>query len=272
MSTKIYHGYTLPLTNHASFPTVLQYLGRKRKSIVSRAERDGTEVVTRMSVYNLDATFLGRNKDKKSSGSCALVNAMTHISEQARIVKERQIRSPYDWSCSVVVLKGRHRLLALLFCENERLERIMRSILEPYPYWDNTDPPDDVPRKEWKARGQEWEEALGWDAPNKRGMTYTYIEDGWFPMPLLPQVRKVLDSKPKWADLNARADYQAKDILLTKAYKAENKSLIKTINDMSSGKGKQKVDKLAEKLRPRLKPVVSPEDLSTNMKELMRHG
>ena len=267
MSTKIYNGYRLPLTNHASLPKVMQYLDRKRKAIVDCARRESSKSLVKLAIGNFDSTWLGRNKGHESSKGSALINAMMFVAKEAKKVKAEGIRSPYDWSCSVIVLKGRQRLLAMLYCEDERLTKIAKSILEPFPYWNNTDRPSNMSEKEWDERGQEWDEVLGYDAPSKKGMLFTYIEDGWFPLGDYSDVRRVLRSNPEWAELDHRARYQARDIEFAKLIKAGH-----TIHDSlkDSSKEKARVLALAKKIKAKLKPTITLEDLTTNMAKVVK--
>ncbi|AXV09837.1 hypothetical protein DVS28_b0067 (plasmid) [Euzebya pacifica] len=45
-------------------------------------------------------------------------------------------------------------------------------VAEPWSYWNNTDPPDDVDTTEWELRRRTWDRLLGNDPPAARGLTW----------------------------------------------------------------------------------------------------
>lgn len=56
-------------------------------------------------------------------------------------------------------------------------------VAEPWPYWNNTDRPDDVDADEWAFRHRTWDRILGEDPPSARGLTWRLHPAG--PPPVL---------------------------------------------------------------------------------------
>lgn len=68
----------------------------------------------------------------------------------------------FDLDCEVVFLPRPEKILCLLIAEQDSYHDAWRKApgVEPYPYWNNTDRPDDISDAEWKRRGEEWDQAL----------------------------------------------------------------------------------------------------------------
>lgn len=48
--------------------------------------------------------------------------------------------------------------------------------VEPYPYWNNTDQPDDVSDDEWEKRFRAWDRVFGHDPVSERALIFTLVE------------------------------------------------------------------------------------------------
>jgi len=48
--------------------------------------------------------------------------------------------------------------------------------VEPYPYWNNTDLPDDVSEDEWEKRSRAWDRVFGDDPVSERALCFTLVE------------------------------------------------------------------------------------------------
>ena len=53
--------------------------------------------------------------------------------------------------------------------------------VEPFPYWDSTDPPDNLTEWEWSQRKEWWAEMLRWDkgqyVPSQVALAYSFVDD-----------------------------------------------------------------------------------------------
>ena len=61
-----------------------------------------------------------------------------------------------------------------VFAQNNRLSEAWSQLpgVEAFPYWDNTDGPDDVTEADWTERGQIWNRVLGFEPWTKAGVCW----------------------------------------------------------------------------------------------------
>jgi len=109
-----------------------------------------------------------------------------------------RVHSDFDFTCDVVLLPGGRRVLAMLFTQQKALQELWekQSWVEPYPYWDNTDPPEGMSYAQWNRRGAEWDRAV-WnqDIPSLSGLTAECVPTS-LPM---PKVVDIMDHQPTLA-------------------------------------------------------------------------
>jgi hypothetical protein len=110
------------------------------------------------------------------------------LSSRAKDIAKTKTRDPdADVSCEACV---RRYGLALLYTENEEMRKAWESlefegepVVKPWPYWNNTDKPDDLTDEEWDRRGKDCDEALGGHgclAPAECGLSRILVPVGWF--------------------------------------------------------------------------------------------
>lgn len=95
----------------------------------------------------------------------------------ARIRRTGQRDPSRDFGCDITVLRDPFdddALLFLVFSEQDLDAEVLSvpGVVE-YRYWNNTDRPDHVDERAWAARARCWDEALGWDTPAERGLTWS---------------------------------------------------------------------------------------------------
>lgn len=80
--------------------------------------------------------------------------------------------------------------------------------IEPYGYWDNTDPADDVSAEEWTQRAKDWEVAIpSGQTPSARCLTLSMFDD-LYPMPPKPKlIAKVMPSRSRRINALARKQH-----------------------------------------------------------------
>jgi hypothetical protein len=86
----------------------------------------------------------------------------------ARLHKSPNREPADDYACEIVFLPRQDKILCLIITEDERFLDVLintpwfrdSSKLEHYPYWNNTDKPDDVTEPEWEQRKFEWNTAF----------------------------------------------------------------------------------------------------------------
>lgn len=69
--------------------------------------------------------------------------------------------------------------LALLYTTHEPYEQAWEALdgVEPWPYWNVTDRPDDVSEDEWEQRRQAWDRAIGWMPPALVGVSWELTDN-----------------------------------------------------------------------------------------------
>lgn len=154
MSTKIYNGYFLP--NDFDLRTLKKFL--------LETVRPSFEVHRHSEFLKLFPT-----PDKYK---------FTEVWDSIQENDRKGYRDLLDFSASITFIPGRSMLLAMTFWENRGYTKIWEALnpVTPYPYWDNSDHPDDMDYDEWKARGKDWDEALGpAGVPGEAGFSFDLI-------------------------------------------------------------------------------------------------
>jgi hypothetical protein len=97
------------------------------------------------------------------------------IERKAEIFRNQSDRlheySDYEFYCHVVCLPCNDEVFVLPFTEETEAQDLLPTIegIEAYPYWDNTDRPDEASPEQWEKRREEWDEALGTGTPATNG-------------------------------------------------------------------------------------------------------
>lgn len=260
MSTRIYNGW---LVKKPSLEAVLKELADLKPAAILHAQTLALKFVAREAAYMADMTSLGvAQPEPKSSLSVPLYRAMDELVQRQREVRNTQRRdSDVDFSLSVVVfppLKSRvgQQLLAMSFCENVEMGKLWSelSFVKEFGYWDNTDPPEDIPAVQWKARKRAWDRVMPSGVPSDHGFSFE----------LAPEVidwdlnaDKLRDlALSQIPDLQSRARRVARELVGLECEQA-GLSMSKTIARLRD----PSLDERAEELSQRLKPELTYEDL-----------
>lgn len=189
MSTKLHHGYRIAdgvdlfeliATLGARLGDVWINEQRRRIAAAVAARVDRTHLSTAAGLDAPLCSFEVSDDDTDRGGppSSPIVEACLDVWHRVATAAKSDRRSPDDLSVEVTFLvdptrPGGH--LAILYTQNPALRAAFCATdgIEPWPYWDNTDRPDDVDADDWAARGQAWNDAVGWDPPATRGLTWT---------------------------------------------------------------------------------------------------
>lgn len=237
MSTKIYNGYKLLGINTVF--EAQELLDRFRTKCVAIAERAAQEQIIRESISLYDDACMGapsatkklgrdlENPGKAPTFKDCLVHVVIDLSNRAMDIVKTKTRDPdADLSCEVCVLRFG---LALLYTENEEMRKAWEAFgaVKPWPYWNNTDKPDELTEDEWDQRGKDWDEALGgagYSTPAECGLTRTIIPAGWFWLksltgPVKAELAVIADGMAPELDVNRRSRIQAFHALINKYMK-----------------------------------------------------
>ncbi|MDD2750843.1 MAG: hypothetical protein PHX24_12260 [Acidithiobacillus sp.] len=94
---------------------------------------------------------------------------------------DKGIRAPsVDTDFELTFFPDGKRFLGIAFTEHDRWFRrwLKQPLVSEYRYWDNSDKPSRISRKEWDQRAETWDRVLGYDAPSTRGFTISLHEIG----------------------------------------------------------------------------------------------
>jgi hypothetical protein len=225
MSTKLHHGWRLKGV------TMLDLLGRlfKLRDAVQEVARQKIAREQAARVANLidGVRIRGRRyslpkDDKPYKGSSVLSHVAIQMMDETRKAYRSSLRSASARECNVTVHPiGQLDFLVLLFDDGnpeykEAFKEYVRA--EPFPYWDNTDPPEDMSDSEWAARGDLWSTALGNGVPAENGYSFNCMVENSVPVPRLAET---LAAMPSVAERRKSA---ATDLVTTQIYRRIRKN------------------------------------------------
>lgn len=190
MSTKLYDGVRLAVGPGIKDLLALQADLRKTMSPVLQAEY--AKLCNRAAAYAAMARFGQTPSNEWTDWSQfknldpgkfaihvdhALRDAIANA-ESARTI----LNADMDLSLSfrLAVLPAYRKTLAVPFTENQALSQafLNHPAVSEYGYWDNTDRPEDLSRKQWDARKRAWNQALpGIGVPREHGLVLTILDE-----------------------------------------------------------------------------------------------
>jgi len=177
MSTKIGHGFRLHSTDLMEVHFMMEALRKVCRPLAKRGiQAYWMEAMAEEADRRIALPHLSRKESVAS-----LVNRQ--IREDWQELQHKHRQPHLDWSFEIALIPGKDYLLGLHYTEQSILVEELFKLpkVEAYPYWNNTDGPKGVTRRSWKARGREWDRALGNDTPAAKGFTYQITS----PTPLL---------------------------------------------------------------------------------------
>lgn len=270
MSTKIYNGYKLEGVN--SIGEVQALLDGFQAKCVIIAEQEAKRMIVKEAVSLHDEAILRMEsalrklgKDEPTFKNC-ICNVVLDFQKRASDIRRTNSRDPdVDWSCEVAVLKFG---MAMLFTENEAMTKAWEALprVKPFPYWNNTDKPDDLTNKEWSQRGKQWDMALGGDGnstPAESGLCRKMVPVGWHWLGGIKDLSPVTRGMSKELAPGKRAMSIAFDQLMNKRMLELGGGKVNTSNLMrvfDEANEQVRADEagwkaLAKELEPRLKTV-----------------
>lgn len=80
------------------------------------------------------------------------------LSQHIRVSAVSLLRDPYDYNYRFMVRRAGNFFLCMPTDNHQKFDFLKKiPHLEEYGYWDNTDQPEGISRKDWKARGRFWD-------------------------------------------------------------------------------------------------------------------
>lgn len=183
MSFTVYNGYKFPVL---PLPDIHEGIQLMRKTLSELAIAKQKQRQISLATGILDRHALGLPNDgypgyltaEEIAGHSPLSLAFK-ITEKLHKSKRREPED--DYACELILFPRQDKNLAILFADDERFLDVLTKTpwfqghidLTPYPYWDNSDPDENVTEAEWQQRKMEWDEALKNHTPAMSGFTAT---------------------------------------------------------------------------------------------------
>ncbi len=264
MSTKIYNGYQI---KEMSMPELLLLIQRVQDALLPVHEKLYMTQFVREALRIIDGKVLlipEKFAAMAASGSkgCEVTPyfyANSVIRNAQKEIKISQIRDPlYDFGCEIVVLPlSQGKILAILYTEKKAFTDIVESFpeIEPYPYYNDTDEPEDITLEEWDARGQEWEKALNKDIPSLCGFTVSLTLDNL----VTPSREKILECLPSFEERVNTHAYNRCVLKILEEQKTEMVQFISAYNRASAFVKTEEGKKMFEDTKFEVAALLKPE-------------
>ena len=153
MSTKITHGFIA-----APGTSPLDLARRLRTALDPIRDRLDSRLLAGLAVAAIDSQLLAGEAVAKG----ALVDAMLKWEgKQAELGENDRRRDPHRFEAAIGEDPETGLLHVLAFTDREEYLAALTqdTLLTSYPYWNNTDKPDDVTDQEWSERAEAWNRA-----------------------------------------------------------------------------------------------------------------
>ena len=245
MSTKIYNGYVLPKMTMDRF---YRFTQRARASIRKVMFDEYYKIVANILSNCMDRQQLGLEIEEEyrrddnmvpSENKFSYGKIILFVRDEIKKSQQSMTRDTLlpDFKCEICFFPRKNKTLAILFTESKEATKAWEALREvrPYPYWDNSDEPEDMTWAQWKRRGKEWDMALGNDGDNCPSLNSLMVDcmAGYLNLPF-PMRREQLGEFviPRIKPVKERAKLLAGDHLY---------------EDWSATEGKQYVEESVEK-------------------------
>lgn len=279
MSTKIYNGYKL---KNMSLLKLQGFTMRVREAMEKVGDVLYYNTLAAMCANLLDQqVLLPEDKFKaflKSNGvelkyfKFPLLIAFELIRDWQQKVEHTQERDPeVDFNCELVIYPIGGKLLMQLFAERKEYREALEAFPEvtPYPYWNNTDRPDDISERQWDKRCEDWNKALGETGiPSLQGFGVKCVLNRFLP----DNMEKVLENMPSY---ERRVNHHASNFIIKGYYNKHHKSDDKSfgvyraaVKYLESEQGQKEFEAEKQRISALLKPCYTKEDLTKKLIEV----
>ncbi len=214
MSTKIHNGYRVPMTELIDARHFLEVFRARatpvfRELLAQRMATIATAHIDRRACGGLPETGLpGEAPPTFAANERPVSYAWGVVTDRIRRAREiwraDQLYDPAcDLECTLhlVPYTDGHAYL-LLYARQDAYEGVLSGMdgVEPYPYWDNTDPPDGISDAEWDARGALWDTVLPSSVPSNHGWSLELVGRRVYEKPSMEEVLRQVPALPARAD------------------------------------------------------------------------
>ena len=213
MSTKIYNGYLFHADPFVALPII-------RETFKATQLEEASRLMTTSVVLNFDLKTVG----KPYRGMVDIVNAWHCPLWDTKRIHSFNIWTWKDYTDAMLspsIKFSRHpsgQYAAQLWDVERNVFRgtwEAFDFVEPYPYWNNSDPEDGVTEEEWGERKVFWSETLGWESgartPSEVGLEFAPVNTiVWMNATISDIHVPSMDSRQKEISRFFRADEIAK--------------------------------------------------------------
>lgn len=286
MSIKIYNGYKLPNWNLQELYVFSKAL---RKEVRELSKKLATKKMAQKCIGFFDYMFLPDHhkelfpdikdyieKGNNKSGSALFLAYQKMMEHEFEIQVNHKKIPEYDFSFDLTVFPSKDGILAMLFAEHKAYVDMFKSIegIELYPYWDNTDKPENITQEEWDKRRDEWLEAIGeTGVPSLEGLTITCYTS----LPFI-EAKEVVDYINENISFETRVNSYANKIVLfqkfnelTKDSEQSYELYLEAVKHLQTEEGHTKVTLEKEVLSSLFKKEIVEEDLITSICTVPNH-
>lgn len=204
MSTKIYGGFRITQPGATDFLGLQVLLNELSARLTELACLETNKHVLRSAIDRFDQDSLrkaglinapemegGDHEQDEDARDGYIACAILRLLERADKVEQTQRRdAAIDMSCELVLLPHESGLYGIAYTENRAIESAFFASegIERFPYWNNTDRPNEVSEEDWAARGHLWHELLpGSGVPAECGLSRKLS-----PVSVIPGVKEVV--------------------------------------------------------------------------------
>ena len=166
MSTKVHNGYRLTAGTDP-----FAFIVSARAVLDPVRDRLDARILATAATALLDAA----TRDGADYPPSALASAfLAHDDEQSKLTKTDRRENPNRFELAIVADDQTGRAGVLIYAERPELIDAFEALdaVEPYPYWNNSDQPDDVTDTEWDQRRDFWDRTVGSRPPAEQGLSW----------------------------------------------------------------------------------------------------
>lgn len=182
MSTRIYNGYRIPTMSLHELNTWIEPL---RQFAKEETERYVYQKTVDESIYLLDEAMIKTKEEfEKGMEEDDLYRADSGIIHYVRRDLKRQFDSPFrgdlDVISKLVVLPIKGKTLCYLFTSDVKaIQEFFEKMpgVKEYGYWNNTDRPEHLSKKQWENRRDDWDVAVSYGDISKQGLVIDLVSD-----------------------------------------------------------------------------------------------
>lgn len=254
MSTKIYTGTRVHLSTCAELFAFLQEFRAKAEAEFNRA---GMDLLANSLASHLDRVAVGLCEQDE----CPLSTVFFKLLERWKKMLANRHRDPaIDLQCEIALGFHDGMIYAIPLAEHRPYLDIWQKMkgVEPYPYWNNTERPDDMSSEEWGRRASEWN-AVFPGPLIESGLTFTLVNDYAFPPRF--EFEKI---EPFIPDFDTRLTQAAMNVAIHAAIRDAREKYPDDTTPLSKAYFKardnaEEIARIKDSIRSRLAPVITKE-------------